>query len=204
MTQYHLSSSNHQSGNIQFTKVITLISVSYIALILGACGSPQQVEQTTEPNQVESISQEPESTTEVAKGEIENPEEVTFITDDETKVVGSFDVVNGNKAPTQTISQETPITVGGWAAMSSDGKPAEKVIITVGEDNSIVAMLPVNVERSDVAEALKNQAYLKSGWQGKIEPSQLPKNTTTLKAWAYNPSTKEAFILANVYEVNFN
>ncbi len=204
MTKYNLNSSAFHSGNVKFTKIITLACVSCMALILGACGSPQAVEQTTEPSQVESTAPEEEPTTEVAKAEIENPEEVTFITEDETVVAGSFDAINGNNAPTQTISKETPISVGGWAAMPSNTKPAEQVIITVGDDNSIVAVVPVNVERSDVAEALKNQEYLKSGWQGKIEPSQLPEEATTIKAWAYSPSTKEAFILPNVYEVNFN
>lgn len=204
MTKSNLNFSAFYSSNVKFTKVVTLTCVSCIAIILGACGSPQAVEETPEPTQVESTAPQEEPTTEVAIAEIENPEDVTFVSEDETAVTGSFDGINGNNALTQTISKGTPIAVGGWAAMADNSKPAEQVIITAGDNNSIIAVLPVNVERTDVAESLKNQDYLKSGWVGKIEPSQLSEDTTTLRAWAYNPSTKEAFILPNVYEVNFN
>lgn len=185
-------------------KVIAL-SVAAIAVSLTACSSPSEVTQT-EPNPVESplTQTEPnpaESPTEVAVTSVADLGEVKFQDTQETSTSGSFDAVNGSGQPNHSLSKAEPLILEGWAILPTQGKPADKVIITAGDDNSVVTVAPVEVERPDVAQAQNNSALAKSGWATTIDPNTLSGDRLMLKAWAYNADTKEATPLGNVHEV---
>lgn len=114
---------------------------------------------------------------------------------------GYFNAANGSKETKQQVSKSAPFTVGGWAVLTDESKVPDTVIVTVGDNNTVVAVAPVNLERSDVATTLKNPAYQKSGWIAAINPSNLPTGKVVLKAWAYNSTRKEATQLNNTFEV---
>ncbi|WP_250125049.1 glycosyltransferase family 2 protein [Chroococcidiopsis sp. CCMEE 29] len=105
---------------------------------------------------------------------------------------GFFDGINGYSATKIKVPKVTPVTISGWAILANEGRPADKVIITYGENNSLVAVAPVNLERSDVAEAFSNPAYKNCGWSITLNPFTFPAGKVELKAWAYNAARKEA------------
>ncbi len=114
---------------------------------------------------------------------------------------GFFDGINGLSAPTIQVSKANPITATGWAIISDESRPADRVIITYGENNSIVAVAPVKLERPDVVKVLKNPEYKNSGWATTINASTLPADEVVLRAWAYNSKTKEATPFTSTREV---
>lgn len=115
---------------------------------------------------------------------------------------GFFEQVNGSSAKTIEVQKANIVNAGGWAILVNEGKPADKVIVTHGENNSVIAVASVvNSERPDVAKALQNNAYFQSGWSVTFNSSILPAGKVVLKAWAYNAARKEATQLNNSFEV---
>jgi hypothetical protein len=109
--------------------------------------------------------------------------------------------INGSSVLQQEVCKSDPLTVSGWAVIADEIRPADKVIITYGDNNSIAAMAPVNLERPDVVKVLKNPAYKNSGWSITLNLSTLSVSKLVLKAWAYNSVCKEATPLKATYEV---
>lgn len=114
---------------------------------------------------------------------------------------GFFDAVNGSNAPRIEVQKTQPVTVSGWAVVADEGKLPDRVIITYGDNNSLVAVTPVNLERTDVVKLLKNPAYKYSGWTTTFNSSTLPSGPVVLKAWSYNAAKKEATQLAPTHQV---
>lgn len=189
------------------TVILSLVAAT---LSLTACTSNQEVTQTqpntapsdavqSSPSPTQTVAKEYESTTEV-----ENLGEVKFQDEEKSPVIGSFDAVNNSTQLNHTISKTTPIEVTGWAILPEENKPADNIIITEGENNTVVTIIPVNIARADVAQAQKNSAFEKSGWKGTIEPSNLQGDKVTLKAWGYNAQNKEAIVLESIHEISLN
>ncbi|WP_146136495.1 hypothetical protein [Aphanothece hegewaldii] len=116
--------------------------------------------------------------------------------------VGVIDVINSSTNSEQTIVKNTPIKIAGWAMLPTQNKPADTVIITVGDDNIITAYASVNLERPDVAQAFNNPALLRSGWNAEIELSALTGDKVILKAWIYEPTKKSVYKLYNTFTLN--
>ncbi|NOU46053.1 MAG: hypothetical protein HOO86_03215 [Bacteroidales bacterium] len=103
----------------------------------------------------------------------------------------SVDLINGiNVFNTKTpvIISNNTIEILGWAVDEIAGRPAEKVIIEI-DGKPFNAIYGLN--RKDVAAALSNESYLKSGWKCKILSSHLNKgdHTLTLKIIAQGGAT---------------
>lgn len=132
---------------------------------------------------------------------ISNTKEIKFKASP-SYTTGVFDAINSrsNKEKIE-VFKSTPLIASGWAIVANEGRPADSVIITQGEGNSLVAVAPVGLERSDVAKVLNNPAYNYSGWNTKINTSNLPTGKLILKAWAYSFVSKEATQLNNLFEV---
>lgn len=113
---------------------------------------------------------------------------------------GFFDTVNNSTGPRIEVPNAAPVTVSGWAVLPNNKLP-DRVIITAGDNNSLVAVTPVTLKRPDVSKALKNPAYENSGWSVTFNSSTLPAEPVILKAWAYNSATKEATQVAPNHEV---
>jgi hypothetical protein len=140
---------------------------------------------------VGSCSQTTDSQASVAISKVSSNKEIKFKTASRKSLNGYLDGINGSTT-TIAIPKATSLIVSGWAILADEGKPADSVIITYGDNNSLVAVAPVNVERPDVVKASQNPAYKNSGWNATFNSSILPIGKVIIKAWAYNSATKEA------------
>ena len=209
--------------NVQIFHPLKTLLISVIAISLAACAGTQN---TTTPNDsagsptfnsaspnepagspvadstTGSSSPQPTSSpVSVAIPGVNNVEEINFKPAPKNLPNGRFDGLNNSNAPKIEVTQSTPVTARGWAIIADESKLPDNVIITYGDNNSLVAVAPVNVERPDVAKVLKNPAYRKSGWSAIVNPSILPAGEVVLKAWAYNSASKEATQLDSTYQL---
>lgn len=180
--------------------------ISVLASIITACAGPETTSTLNEPASppvADSTISTPQATESVTKVSVPgvNVEEINFKPAPEKSSIGHFDAVNGSSAPKIEVPKVSLLTATGWAISSEAGKLPDNIIITHGDNNSLVAVAPVNVERLDVEKALKNPAYKNSGWSATFDSSTLPDQEVVLKAWAYNSATKEATQLNSTYEV---
>ncbi|MUL36694.1 hypothetical protein BWI75_10125 [Gloeocapsopsis sp. AAB1 = 1H9] len=181
----------------------TSTSLLSVAIILTACPNNQTA--TTSPNSAVTTTPLPqtESLASVNIPGVTNVGEINFKTTS-TGVQGFFDAVNGSNAAKVEVSRTNPTNIYGWAILANKGRPADNVIITYGDNNIVVAVATVNVERPDVAKVLNNSALANSGWNINFETSTLPEGSIILKAWAYDSETKEATQLTNTREITIN
>lgn len=190
-----------------------LVVVTAIAISLAACASGQDTAVNTPPAAVT-----PVQTAETSPSVAASPAEVNIaslgvssasdikfqpLANDATSENGFFDTVNDANQGEYQVSKSSSLKLAGWAISPSDRTPADQVLITQGENNEIVAIAPVSIERPDVAQNANNQAYLNSGWLVVLNPANLPADSAVLKAWAYNSDTKEAVQLNGVHTVTF-
>ena len=160
---------------------------------------PQLPQAQVEPEQWQAISasasssfpQTTNSLTSVAIPEVENIREIIFKAASHNFPSGCFDGIDGSNTTTIEVAKGI-FTARGWAILPEEGRPADRVILTYGKNNCVVAVALVNLERSDVVRALKNPAYKYSGWSITFNLSNLPAGKVVLKAWAYNSARKEA------------
>jgi len=120
---------------------------------------------------------------------------INFRSDAENSLNGAFDGINGNIITTINVPEIGSVTATGWAVLADENRVADRVIITYGKNHSILAIVPVDLERPDVALALNNPAYRNCGWMTRLDPANLPAGKIPLKAWAYNAATQEAILL---------
>lgn len=115
---------------------------------------------------------------------------------------GFFDgVTDGPGRVKIEVPKSGPFRISGWAVVSEEVKPADLVLITYGDANTLLAVGTIYFDRPDVAKFLKNSAYQKSGWDTIINSDSMPKGTVALKGWAYSSTRKEATQLNNSLQV---
>lgn len=192
-------------------RIKNLVVFAGLAAALAACGP--SVETATTPSPVTTnppsttTPESPAATSTVSLSDlgVQDISEIKFspIAEGIEPANGYFDGVNNQLALEHTVARTEPLTLYGWAVISTTNKPASQVIVTQGEQNSVVAIAPVDVNRADVATATNNANYANSGWSATVSPTALPSDKATLKAWAYDSSTKEALQLAGVHTINF-
>jgi O-antigen biosynthesis protein len=120
---------------------------------------------------------------------------IHFKVDAQNSLNGAFDGINGTTITTINVPEIGSVTATGWAVLADENRVADRVIITHGKDRAILAIVPVDLARPDVALALNNPAYRNCGWMIRLDPANLPTGKITLKAWAYNAATQEAILL---------
>jgi hypothetical protein len=126
-----------------------------------------------------------------------------FINNKKEKNYGYIDTVNNSTDLNNNLVKGQDIQIGGWAIIPSKNKAADKVIITMGNNNSIIGISLVNIDRPDIAQGFKNPKLMKSGWNAVIDSDKLSTQTNIIKAWSYDSETKEAFPLKNVHTMIF-
>lgn len=85
-----------------------------------------------------------------------------------------------------------PVEVLGWA-INPDGGKAKRVLITREDDKAVLADVPINLSRPDVARYLDNTNLIDSGWKAILKPNSAWKDRTiNFRAWVYDPDTKTA------------
>ena len=194
---------------LERAKIFGVISV--LALSLAACAgnsdtakdsttSPDNTSETAAKTAVSPVvnkTSTPANGKSVAIPGVKNISQVKFKAPPTNKPLGAgvFDVVNNSNKQNHKVSKSQAVTVGGWAIIPNKNKPANNVIITLGDNKTVVAVASVNALRDDVAKTLKNPALKNSGWNTQIAPSTLPTGKVVLKAYAYDSGTKEAIQL---------
>lgn len=135
---------------------------------------------------------------------VKNASEVKFKSPSDPSKTGYFDAVNDASTPKHEAAKTATVKMAGWAFLPGKDKIADRVIITLSDNKTVVAVAPVNLPRPDVAKALKNPAYQNSGWTTTVNASALPAGKSVLKAWAYDSATKEATPLGGSHEIVVN
>lgn len=176
-----------------------LVISTFIASLAACNSSPQNTSVNPSPTISPEVSgspasqtNSPDSTSKVSIPGIKSSAEIIFKEPTKNSNDGNFEAVNDSTKLSHDIPKTVPFNVAGWAAYSDHSRPADLVIITVGEDNTLIAVAPVTIDRPDVVKMFKKSALAKSGWSVPIDPASLPSDKVILKAWAYNPTTKEA------------
>jgi|GEM_PF-2116695 len=193
----------------QINKTSGFLIISLVIASLSACSnSPNTTTSQSSPTTAPSSEAMKSPITQAVQKAISIPgvsksKEISFQTPPKGVTVGFFDAVNGSAQPNQTLPKTKPFEVSGWAVSSDKKKPAESVIITIGEANIPVAIASVKNNRPDVVKILKTPSLFKSGWQTSIDPSSLSGEKVMLKAWSYDSKTKKATLLGNKHEIVF-
>lgn len=189
---------------------IKTLVVTALVISLSACSNSSEnvssPEGTTNPASSTSSPspQSTESPPNVSIPGVKSVQEIKFRFIPGNTNIGYFDTVNGSTRLTNNVSKSSPIKVSGWAILPEEARLADMVIITYGDNNSVVASAPVNLNRQDIAKLLKNPVYANCGWTTTFDASTLPGDGAVLKAWAYNSERKEAIQLNSTHEVAFN
>ena len=193
----------------QITKTSGLLIISLVFAPISACSSttPEATSVQTSPTTVSSpvaaespiIAQAVKPTVTIPG--VSNAKDIIFKTPPKGANIGFFEGVNDSGKLSHTLPKTKAFQVLGWA-VSGDGKrPADYVIITVGQANTPVALASVKISRPDVGKVLKNPALAKAGWITSVAPSSLSGQKATLKAWTYDPQTKTAVLLGKIHEI---
>ncbi len=98
-----------------------------------------------------------------------------------------------------TVDKNQPIEVEGWA-VKPDRTQANEVIITMGNDNQIVAKASVNQPNLWVAKLLNNPNLINSGWIANFTvPFKEQEDIVTFKVWTYDAEKKSAYLFREFY-----
>jgi hypothetical protein len=189
-----------------------LILIAAIAASLAACtgGSPttSQSEGTTPTSgevspasDTKPVAPAADAPASVAIPGVKSASEVKFSPPAPNNPHGFFDTVNGASTTKHTTAKTAPIKLTGWAALPDKNKAADSVIITLADNQTVVAVVPVKLPRVDVAKALNKPGYQASGWIATINAASLPAGKSSLKAWAYDSATKQAYQLNPTHEI---
>ena len=192
-----------------FNRTKNLFLLSILTVSLAACSNGSQTggDASTQANSspaatpVSASEQKANPTTSTAIPGVKDVSEVKFKTPSGQTQTGFFDTVNDTATNKHKVDRTATIKMAGWAVLPGGGKIADRVIITLADNKTVVAVAPVNLARPDVAKTLKNPAYQNSGWNATVNASALPAGQSVLKAWAYTSATKEATQLNRTHEI---
>ncbi len=112
----------------------------------------------------------------------------------EDKADGSIDLF-----PQNPIQRNDEISLLGWAILPQQNKPADAVYLSIGEQNQLIAVGQVNLERLDIVTAFSEENYQKSGWTIRVPTAILPEGSTLLKVWAYDAAADELMIVGEEF-----
>ncbi len=107
-----------------------------------------------------------------------------------TLAEGNIDV-----APTQPIQWGEKMSLMGWAILPQQKTAADAVYLSFGEQNQLIAVGQVNIERPDVASAFSTENYQQSGWMIHVPTAILSSGETLLKVWAYDAELDELLLI---------
>lgn len=176
--------------------------------MLTACGSTTQTTTTptSSPETTASPTETPQTTTPSPTGTTETSltrGDIIFKEPVKNQLNGYIEALNNSPKTSQTIEAGKPIQLSGWAIAPDLSQPAESVVITYGDTNTVVTTIPVNIARPDVAQTLKKPGLEKSGWVAKLDPASLnlTGDTAKIRAWSFNSQTNEAYPLSNSFEI---
>ena len=95
------------------------------------------------------------------------------------------------------------VTLGGWAVLLDQYRPADMVFLTCGPEHAIVAAGQPWSIRPDVARELGDGRFLKSGWQIPVPARKIPPGCQ-MSAWAYDSTSHQAGSLQDLRHLQAN
>jgi hypothetical protein len=126
----------------------------------------------------------------LSPGLVKGPDISAIAGDAKGKSLGYFDLLSP-QPDASWLAQ-------GWAFDLKQSEPAE-VVILAGENSRgeprAFAVAIVGISRPDVAQAEHNPAYAPSGWAVTFNSANVPLETRSISAWAYDPITGSAYRL---------
>ncbi len=97
------------------------------------------------------------------------------------------------------------LMVSGWAIFTDTGLPVDAIVLSYDneQDESIVsAVADMTITRPNLVKELKNQKYIKSGWQKVLSTHRFPEGNISVKAWALDTDTTNFYQIPGTYVVN--
>lgn len=88
-------------------------------------------------------------------------------------------------------ANEQAVGFMGWAIDPERHKPADVVLLSWEDDAfdaSVFAIVPVGIQRPDVATKLSSQRFARAGWGRLFPVDALPKRPCKIRAWAFDTS----------------
>lgn len=182
--------------------------ISGLAVLLAACSDGSQSATNPTPNSpatqttASPVAQTQTSeATSVSIPGVKSVSEIKFQTPPPTTQYGFFDIVNESNSLTHNLQKSDTLRFSGWAVLPEKDKPADSVIITTGDNKTVVAVAKASLSRPDVVKSFNKAGYKNSGWNAAAKASALPSGKSELKAWAYDSATKTATQLTRVHTV---
>lgn len=120
---------------------------------------------------------------------------VAFVTNP-VKVHGYIDSPPTAATPF-TISQSGSMIASGWAILPDSREIPKIVFFSYGNNRLFFANAVINLDSPDIVKVFNSDQYSKSRWAVSISPKSLPLGETVIKAWAYNPSSKQFIKLSS-------
>jgi hypothetical protein len=97
--------------------------------------------------------------------------------------------------PVEPVKRGEDVSLMGWAILPQQKIAADAVYLSFGEQNQLIAVGQVNLERPDVAVAFSEPNYQQSGWIIQLPTAILPEGQTLLKVWAYDAQSDQLLLL---------
>jgi hypothetical protein len=114
---------------------------------------------------------------------------------------GLINQVNGSTEAEQTLTQNTPIPIMGWAVLPGQNQVPDQIILTVGNNYRIVAKTSVKIDRPDIAAQFNRPNLIQSGWMVELNPSIFTAKPMVLRAWAYDSTHQKVYRLHNTFKL---
>ena len=95
------------------------------------------------------------------------------------------------------------LSIAGWAILKDRSSPADCVLVVWQDTNGLVkpiSVLPVNVERPDVATVLRNPSLLNSGFNSEVSKANIPRSGT-IAVWSVDMKALHAFQLGGTNRI---
>lgn len=102
-------------------------------------------------------------------------------------------LINGyvESIPTEAIHPSESLTLTGWSIIPKTNQPADAVYLSEGENNRLIAVGQVNINRPDVVQFLSNLKAKKSGWVIQVPTAILSPETHLMKVWSYDAKANQ-------------
>ena len=120
----------------------------------------------------------------------------TFEVNKSETIKGYLDTISVLHVRAQSLTDEFPIYVSGWAVrQDAPGIPEEIALAVNGE---IVAVASPCCERPDIVESFQNQKLLRSGWAASFSSRKLSQGVSRLTAYVVLDAKKRKLATLNV------